>query len=461
MGFVKKYPHDVFLSYAHNDSPGWRLAFERDLLQDLTDRLGCAAEIWRDERKLRLGHNWTQEIEDAIRGCAVFVTILSPGYQNSDWCKRERELFLNQFAALDDAKVDTKIGHLYRFLKIVRMPWENDLHEQFYPEMQHLEFFRRGVLDEELLPGKEDFINRVMTTADTIKWLLFAMRRKSAGVFVATAHAGVQAAEQALRKELAAQKYEVRPDGPIDAGYTDKAVRDQLEPALLSVHLLGREVDATSVRQLKLAHALGKPLVVWSAEASPLEAAATSALLGSLFGAPEEAPRTTVLSGGVRAMIDEVLRLVERELAQSTPRAPLDAASNVYLLHDPSVAEDTAFARSLSADLTQRGLNVLLPPTPGSASMESHNRFLRDADGVLLYQKAAPLEWLRYNLFDVALADRLDKRTRPLRAKAFVLSDPGRAKGQPNVIATAHFSVDALAPFLDPLRPGGAARGIP
>ena len=93
--------------------------------------------------------------------------------------------------------------------------------------------------------------------------------------------------------------------------------------------------------------------------------------------------------------------------------------------------------------------------------MESHNRCLRDADGVLLYHKAAPLDWLRYNLPDVVLADRLDKRSRPLRTKAFVLSDPRRAKGQPNVIATDRFSVEALAPFLEPLRPGGAARGVP
>jgi hypothetical protein len=461
MGFVKKYPHDVFLSYAHNDSPGWRQVFERDLLQDLTDRLGCGAQIWRDERKLRLGQNWTREIEDAIRGSAVFVSILSPGYQRSEWCKRERDIFLGQFTAFDDSQVDTKIGKLYRFLKIVRMPWENDQHLEFFPQAQHLEFFRRAELDEELLPGKEEFLSRVMTTADTIKWLLFAMRRKSAGIFVATANEGVQAAEQALRKELAAQKYDVRPDGPIDSGYTDKAIRDQLEPALLSVHLLGREVDTTSVRQLKLAHALGKRLVVWSVEASPLEAEATSELLGGLFGPADEEPRITVLSRSVRDMIDDILRLVERELAEAAPRAPAAAASNVYLLHDASAAEDTAFARTLSADLTRQGLNVLLPPTPGSASMESHDRFLRDADGVLLYHKAAPLDWLRYNLPDVVLADRLDRRTRPLRTKAFVLSDPGRAKGQPNVIPTDHFSVDALDPFLEPLRPGRAARGAP
>jgi TIR domain len=457
MGFVKKYPHDVFLSYAHNDSPGWRLVFERDLLQDLTDRLGSAAQIWRDEHKLRVGHDWSHEIEAAIKGSAVFVSILSPGYQRSEWCKREREIFLGQFASLTDAKVDTKIGELHRFLKIVRMPWENDQHKEFFPQVQHLDFFRRGDLDEELLPGREDFISKVMTTADTIKCLLFAMRRNTASVFVATAGASVHEAEQKLRKELAAQRYEVRPDGPIDRGYTDAGIREQITPALLSVHLLGREVDETSIRQLKLAHALGKPLVVWSAEDSPLEAAATSSLLGGLFGARAGARPPTILSRGVREMIDDVRLLLEREMDEVEPAKAPAAASNVYLLHDSSAPEDTAFARALGADLAKQGMHVLLPSAPSGSSMESHNRFLRDSDGVLLYHKAAPLDWLRYNLPDVVFADRLDKRSRPLRTKAFVLSDPDLVKGLPNVIPTDRFTVDSLGPFLAPLRPGGAA----
>src|SRR5215471_18029550 len=125
MAYVTRFRYDLFVSYSHNDDPTWISGFERALAQELRGKLGSAPAVWRDEHSIRLGQQWQDTITEGIKATAVFVAILSPGYQNSDWCKRERNCFMNQFPSLDDMKVALKAGNAYRFLKIVKAPWDD------------------------------------------------------------------------------------------------------------------------------------------------------------------------------------------------------------------------------------------------------------------------------------------------------------------------------------------------
>src|SRR5262245_32105762 len=102
MPYVSRCRHDMFLSYSHQDDLTWIRGFEKALLQGLREKLGVEPSLWRDDRDIRLGQNWKDEIKEAILGTAVFITILSPGYQNSEWCLRERKCFLEQFPNIED-----------------------------------------------------------------------------------------------------------------------------------------------------------------------------------------------------------------------------------------------------------------------------------------------------------------------------------------------------------------------
>ena len=89
MGYVTRFRSDIFVSYSHKDDLTWITSFERALVQELRKKLGYEPVFWRDEENIRLGQNWKETIKEGIQGTAVFITILSPGYQVSEWCARE------------------------------------------------------------------------------------------------------------------------------------------------------------------------------------------------------------------------------------------------------------------------------------------------------------------------------------------------------------------------------------
>ena len=89
-GFVPGFESDLFVSYAHADDPTWIQAFERSLADELRHRLGLGVSVWQDTKRLRVGQNWQVEVEAGVKGAAAFVAVLSPSYENSDWCTRER-----------------------------------------------------------------------------------------------------------------------------------------------------------------------------------------------------------------------------------------------------------------------------------------------------------------------------------------------------------------------------------
>jgi hypothetical protein len=99
MAYVPGFDYDLFFSYAQDDSADWIRALEQSLSQDLIDRLGPDVTLWRDERNIRFGQNWVAEIEDGVKRSAAFLAIVSPSYRHSDWCARERKIFLDHSKA--------------------------------------------------------------------------------------------------------------------------------------------------------------------------------------------------------------------------------------------------------------------------------------------------------------------------------------------------------------------------
>ena len=145
MTYVPGFTHDIFLSYAHGDSKEWIRALEESLRQQLRERLGVDVRIWQDANNIRCGQAWPDEIQQGVLGAAAFLAVLSPSYQNSDWCAKERRIFLDHCKASQSLKA----GSYYRFLKLLKMPWPDDGHEEFHQEFQYVSFFERRPASEE------------------------------------------------------------------------------------------------------------------------------------------------------------------------------------------------------------------------------------------------------------------------------------------------------------------------
>ena len=71
----------VFVSFSFDDAP---------FVDELSRNLHSAGiSHFKANRDIRPTLDWSQEIWEAIRGCRVFLPILTPRFFESDWCKFE------------------------------------------------------------------------------------------------------------------------------------------------------------------------------------------------------------------------------------------------------------------------------------------------------------------------------------------------------------------------------------
>ena len=118
------FEHDLFISYAHIDNQpltaeqqGWVTRFHATLAAQLSMRLGSVARIWRDD-KLRGNDVFADEIVQQFDRTALLVSVLSPRYMASDWCRRELSAFCTQ-AGRSGGLV---AGNKGRVFKVVKTP---------------------------------------------------------------------------------------------------------------------------------------------------------------------------------------------------------------------------------------------------------------------------------------------------------------------------------------------------
>src|ERR1700736_3973514 len=82
---------DIFISYSHidnEDPPQWVDTFAKQLQLKVDSRWGVRASIWKDERLQ--GNDVVQPlILSAVQRATVIVSVVSPGYVRSPWCKAE------------------------------------------------------------------------------------------------------------------------------------------------------------------------------------------------------------------------------------------------------------------------------------------------------------------------------------------------------------------------------------
>ena len=116
---------EVFISYAHVDNlplsdglKGWISEFHNVLEVRLRQLLGESdVKIWRDP-KLDGNDVFGESILEALRQAKVLVSVVSPRYVKSDWCKRE----VNTFCESAEKRGCLHINHKSSVMKVVKFP---------------------------------------------------------------------------------------------------------------------------------------------------------------------------------------------------------------------------------------------------------------------------------------------------------------------------------------------------
>lgn len=198
--------HDLFLSYAHEDQE-WVNALEEQLTERLRARLGPDCQIWQDIKHLRTGDRITEELYKAIRASAAFVTVISRNYPK-EWTEKELAEFRKEAGKEDHPETG---GHS-RLLKVIKFPWVDNAHEDFYPKYKHIAFFdAKDGREREFPETSARFRNAVDELSAHVEKLFRAMQHGLVNVFVARAAADANEERESLIREIRAAGFAISP----------------------------------------------------------------------------------------------------------------------------------------------------------------------------------------------------------------------------------------------------------
>lgn len=259
-----KFERHAFISYAHIDNEplladddGWVTLFHRTLQQQLAMRLGEKANIWRDER-LRPIEDFSAEITAKLAGAAVLISVLSPRYLKSGWCRKE----LETFCELAERETGLMLDNKSRVFKVLTLPLENRDDASLPAAMNRAlgyEFFAPGPDGDELplAPSfgeeyKQKFLRKVSSVAADIKRVMALLDAKAPRpddllapakptVYLATCSQDRRDSREMLVTELERLGCTVLPDRqlPTDEASFVEDVRAMLARSRLAVHFVG------------------------------------------------------------------------------------------------------------------------------------------------------------------------------------------------------------------------------
>lgn len=486
-------PHDaVFISYTHVDNKPFGPEKERwiSLLDEhLSARLEQLApehnvSVWRDD-KLQGNDVFAESLKQRLAEVAALVSVCSPRYLHSEWCRKELDEFVRAARAGGGLEVGTKS----RVFKVLKTPVPRTelpgplaplLGYEFYEILPEGDHFREFLLnpDEE---ARWKFYARADDLAQDIVDLLDELAGESSHpdptpgrtVYLAATTSDVAESRDDLNRDLQRRGYRMLPDRdlPLVAEELSAAISNYLSESDLSIHLLGARYGARpegedrSIPDLQLdlarefasRHELTQ--LIWMDQGlQPSEEEQVELI--------QRLEATNVGSGVevVRAPLARFKTHVLDAMSRASSQPPLESSSDgktVYLVSDPV---DRDGAGRLQSEIEARGCHVLSPLVEGSESevREVHETSMVLSDAVLIYYGNCTEHWVRMRLFDL-MKVRGWGRTEPYRVQALWVDPPETSHKTTlrttqalvlNAIDTS--GLEALEPFLARLEGSGA-----
>ncbi len=155
----------VFISYAHADA---QTNASKKLIASLKEQINAALQseakedlVFLDSDALDWGDEWSSKIMECLQQCKVFVCLLSPNYQKSAYCKRERLMW---------ERKEIRLGRLRKgTLPVYYIRVDNEKTEELLfseaddtePFFENIEQIREDIISEK--------IKRVKKVAEKVK----------------------------------------------------------------------------------------------------------------------------------------------------------------------------------------------------------------------------------------------------------------------------------------------------
>lgn len=454
---------DVFISYRHLDNElldeqgnGWIDNFHERFQNILGEALGYEPSVWRDPR-LPGNAYFADVLEERIRKTAVMISVLSPGYVQSDWCLGE----LREFCRLSDQTGGLLVGDRMRLFKVVKTYLGRDEHPREFQKQLGYEFYeidrttqRPVAFGHELGRNRDQrYWSKLDDLAWDVKQVLSAINPRARAVSAASVFPNTQGAvylaqttrdlseeRDQIKRELQNRGYDILPDKEltfVSPNY-EEAVRDCVSRAKLSVHFIGKsygiipegagsrsivrlqnEIAAERSRDESFSRLLWMPVGLAPGEdvqvqfIEHLRTDGATQQGAELLQTPLEE-----LKSVIQLRLDGKGKKPEPPPGKSPPR--------VYLIFDRRDVDGVVPLIDYLSDVKQ--YEVLLPlldddGADDAGAFEIHNNNLAQCNAVLIYYGNGNQVWFDYKRRDLKKIVGLDRRS-PLAAEAIYVAAP-------------------------------------
>jgi hypothetical protein len=484
---------DIFLSYAHlddrpvDDVKGWVTTLHERLNNRVAQLVGSELKIWWDQRE-QANQYLVGMIGERISNTQLLVSIVTPRYLNSKWCRAE----VAEFCRRADETGGITVANQPRVFKVLKTPInpDHDINEL------------KGLVDFRFFEGEHEFRQDLGANKDLRYWQQFedlAQAIKHAvesaqpaqqpvaaddlplakKVYLAQTTADMRDERDRIKRELLQREFYVLPDHdlPTDtATELEASVRENIKRCVLSVHLIGEsygaipdgdEAERSTIRwQSDIAEERTQAdpkfvRLVWMPPGLQPKAGRHAKLLEDL--------RTNLRAGSelLETPLEDLKTRILEKLAPPPASVAPAATSNgesdvkrVYLIHDN---RDLDGVQPVDDFLYNEGFEVIRSINEGDQSQiaQYHRENLCTCDAALIYYGNGNELWLRSKFWDLQKAPGWG-RAQPMKAKGVYVSAPVTPSKQsfrtrevtyvmPNF---GDFKSDTLQPFVRALKNG-------
>ena len=441
--------NDAFISYAHiddqslsEDYKGWISQLHRALEVRIGQLLGEDPKIWRDP-KLQRNQVFDISLVREFLDSKVMISVFSPRYAKSDWCRREFE----EFCKHADSQGGLRVGDKSRVFKVVKTPVDpGELTpgmKELYETILGFDFFEQDAQTGRIREYDEAFgeqarqryFERIYDLAQEICGVIRSM---SAGQSPVQAQAGGKTVYLAattsdqtqnrdqLRRELLSKGHTVLPDCPLPMVDADlrAMVRDMLARSDYAIHPIGTvygmipeggEQSVVEVQNSLAAAASSDGLkrIIWLPDGREANDARQADLIKRLLEDSDVHCGAELVCDSLENLKDllqkrlrppePVLKVVESSNDGSSTgsagetRRGKDQPPLVYLLCDPA---DEEAIEPLEDWLFDQGFEVSHPDfeADDAEAAEQHRENLCACDAVLVFYGNARQAWVDIKL---------------------------------------------------------------
>ncbi|MEO6000251.1 MAG: toll/interleukin-1 receptor domain-containing protein [Chitinophagaceae bacterium] len=386
MAFIKGYKNDIFISYSHIDNAvlprqtqGWIKQFYDFLTVNLWQSIGTKnISIWWDDTNLDGSVLFNDAIAEEIEGSAIFLCLNSSGYLRSDYCKKELSQF---YENAKQSHTGLRVGNRSRLINALLY---NIPYSQWPTELSGTSGFpfhdaKENMNDRghPLQIDTPDFTTQIQDLCDALVALIEQFPEMDPPppepaftIFFGDIADSLRTVRKRTISELEKEGYRVvcNVPPPYEAIEHENAVKEILETASLSVHLLdqypGKEVDGDEVisysqKQTEISLLSSKPKLIWvpaELNIDVIEDDQYKTFMQGLKNGKETSKNMEYVVGAKSELTQQIKILVEH--LKSSKSSPTE---NISVLLDTHY-NDQLYALELSKSLLENSIQPFINP---------------------------------------------------------------------------------------------------